>query len=55
MHAIASIHNIMCLTDEAESVLHECVALERFLVNSENFKIRLNYEFIDDNGDNWKK
>ena len=42
-------------TDEAESVLQKSVELEGFLVKSENFKIRLNYEFVDDNGDNWKK
>ena len=42
-------------TEVAESVLQRSVKLERFLVNSESFKIKLNYEFVDDNGQNWKK
>ena len=32
----------------AESVLHRSVELERFLVNSESFKIKFDYEFVDD-------
>ena len=36
-------------------MLHRSVELERFLVNSENFKIKLNYEFVDDDGENWMR
>ena len=38
-----------------ESILHKSVNLERFLVNSESFKIKLNYEFMDDNGQSYNK
>ena len=40
------------ITEVAESVLKRSVDLERFLVNSESFKIKFNYEFVDDNGQN---
>ena len=40
------------ITEVAETVLLRSVELERFLVNSESFKIKLNYEFVDDNGQN---
>ena len=38
------------ITEVAETVLQRSVELERFLVNSESFKIKLSYEFVDDNG-----
>ena len=41
-------------TDIAELVINnECVKFERFLVNSKNFKIKLDYKFVDDDGHNW--
>ena len=43
------------ITEVAESVLQRSVELERFLVNSESFKIKLNYEFVDDNGQTLNK
>ena len=48
-------HRFFYYIEMAESVLQRCVDLERFLVNSESFKIKLNYEFVDDNGQNWNK
>ena len=38
------------VAEVAESVLQRSVELETFLVNSETFKIKFNYEFVDDNG-----
>ena len=38
------------VTEVAEFVLQRSVELERFLVNSESFRIKLSYEFVDDNG-----
>ena len=32
-------------------MLHRSVEFEKFLVNSENFQIKLNYEFVDDDGE----
>ena len=59
MHGIAKTC-IMCnninLADVAETVLiKHCVKFNRFLVNSKSFKIKLNYELVDDDGENWKQ
>ena len=43
------------VTEVAETVLLRSVELERFLVNFESFKIKLNYEFVDDSGQNLNK
>lgn len=43
------------VAEVAETVLQRSVELERFLVNSESFKIKLSYEFVDDNGHNLNK
>lgn len=48
-------YNLLWVTEVAESVLQRSVELERFLVNSESFKIKLSYEFVDDNGQKLNK